>query len=61
MDFLPSFENLDYKLGSPDPFAGGKIISVIRLNDGACIPFDERNNDYREYLAWVKAGNTAKT
>ena len=32
---------------------------VIRDSDKACIPFDENNEDYREYLAWVDAGNTA--
>lgn len=30
--------------------------SIIRLTDGACIPADPDNNDYAEYLRWVKAG-----
>jgi hypothetical protein len=31
---------------------------VCRLSDDALIPADPRNRDYREYLAWVEAGNT---
>ena len=32
--------------------------TIIR-NDGASFVPDEKNGDYREYLAWVAAGNTA--
>lgn len=32
--------------------------SIIRLSDNACIPQDERNTDYKEYLRWLEAGNT---
>ena len=32
--------------------------SIKRLTDGATIPNDPGNRDYREYLEWVDAGNT---
>lgn len=43
---------MSYKL-----LSGG---AVRRLADGAAVPPDPLNGDYREYLAWVAAGNTAQ-
>jgi hypothetical protein len=30
---------------------------IVRLSDGACIPFAPDNTDYQEYLKWVELGN----
>jgi hypothetical protein len=34
-----------------------KFNVVIRILDGANIPFDPANVDYQEYLRWCKEGN----
>lgn len=31
---------------------------VLRVADNGYVPFDPANTDYRQYLAWVDAGNT---
>ena len=41
-------------------FDDGEAPIILRLEDMAAIPFDERNVDYQEYLAWVAEGNTAE-
>ena len=33
--------------------------AILRVADGAIIPADPANADYRIYLAWIAAGNTA--
>ena len=46
-----------YKL-CPNSWNGNPARSVIRLEDGAAIPFDLDNTDYQAYLKWVEEGNT---
>jgi hypothetical protein len=31
---------------------------ILRLSDNACIPFDEANTDYQEFVRWCEQGNT---
>jgi hypothetical protein len=44
-----------YKLAT-NPTSGTPN-SVLRLSDGACIPFDPDNTDYIAYLKWIEEGN----
>ena len=46
-----------------DPSNGNKSNDskgILRIADGAFIPFAEANTDYQEYLEWVAEGNTAE-
>jgi hypothetical protein len=41
-----------------DPVSGAISATLIRrVTDGAFIPADEQNADYRDYLAWIAGGN----
>ena len=37
---------------------GQKPFSIMRISDGAIIPFDPANTDYQAYLKWLEEGNT---
>lgn len=40
--------------------ARGAVVAILRPADGASIPFDDGNADYRAYLDWVAEGNEAE-
>ena len=39
-------------------FNGNIATCIIRLSDGAVIPFNLDNTDYQAYIKWVSEGNT---
>jgi hypothetical protein len=47
-----------YKLTISNPLYGSEHTCVIRISDGAAIPFDPANTDYQAYLKWLEEGNT---
>ena len=47
-----------YKLYPNDSITGVPPRCVWRIADSTCIPFDEANTDYQEYLKWLAEGNT---
>tara|TARA_B100001287_G_scaffold131767_1_gene111004 strand:- start:506 stop:682 length:177 start_codon:yes stop_codon:yes gene_type:complete len=51
-----SYKKLKYFNGNIKTDA---ILKTSEAND-ICIPFDEANTDYQEYLAWIAEGNTAE-
>ena len=38
----------------------GEAKIIHRISDGASIPFNEANTDYKQYLEWVAEGNEAE-
>ena len=47
----------DYQLLAKDPIIPTGMDTVLRVADGAIIPFDDENRDYQAYLEWLSQGN----
>lgn len=47
-----------YKVSEIESDSGVKNTSIVRVEDGACIPTDPSNTDYQAYLKWLEEGNT---
>ena len=47
---------MSYKLVAEHPIFGTSN-TVIRISDGASIPFAPDNTDYQAYLKWLEEGN----
>lgn len=46
-----------YKSIANDVLIGKPVEVVLRVADGAFIPFDPANTDYQAYLEWLAEGN----
>ena len=46
-----------YKLTPANALTGQPSNTIVRLIDGATIPFDPANTDYQEYCRWLAEGN----
>ena len=46
-----------YKLTIPVPPLA-ESTTVLRVSDGARVPFDPANTDYQAYVKWLAEGNT---
>jgi hypothetical protein len=49
-----------YKLPPKSPYVdpNSPPVCIIRIEDGVCIPLNEANTDYQQYLQWLSEGNT---